>query len=186
LYGKIVLFLPRLVDSSSSSTAAAETPLVKMSASDLFVRKQPEEVGEETSPDPPALETSAEERYYLIDKKGIIVPFLFQYCGPNSNGPLDADLGSQKLRTSKELLPVLCLTGAAARVDKGYGLPPPPPHSFTSLPPSPSPSLSLSVVSEKVAELSCLERWMLSLEGCRLRLELESPSWRSIRNILLC
>jgi hypothetical protein len=60
------------VDSSSSSTAAAETPLVKMSASDLFLRKQPEEIGEETSPDPPALETSAEERYYLIDKKGII------------------------------------------------------------------------------------------------------------------
>jgi hypothetical protein len=63
------------VDSSSSSTAAAETPQVKMSASDLFVRKQPEEVGEETSSDPPALETSAEERYYLIDKKGIIAPF---------------------------------------------------------------------------------------------------------------
>jgi hypothetical protein len=59
---------------SSSSTAAAETPLVKMSASDLFLRKQPEEVEEETSSDPLALETSAEERYYLIDKKGIDVP----------------------------------------------------------------------------------------------------------------
>ncbi len=45
-----------------------------MSASDLFVRKQPEEVEEETSSDP-ALETSAEERYYLIDKKGNIAPF---------------------------------------------------------------------------------------------------------------
>jgi hypothetical protein len=64
------------VDSSSSSTAAPETPLVKISASDLFVRKQPEEVEEETSPDPPALETSAEERYYLIDKKGNIARFI--------------------------------------------------------------------------------------------------------------
>jgi hypothetical protein len=63
------------VDSSSSSTAAAETPLVKMSASDLFLRKQSEEVEEETSSDLPALETSAEKRYYLIDKKGIIAPF---------------------------------------------------------------------------------------------------------------
>ncbi len=46
-----------------------------MSASDLFLRKQSEEVEEETSSDLPALETSAEKRYYLIDKKGIIAPF---------------------------------------------------------------------------------------------------------------
>jgi hypothetical protein len=74
------------VDSSSSSTAAAETPLVKISASDLFLRKQSDEVGEETSPDPPALETSAEERYYLIDKKGITrySPFFRIQLGPGS------------------------------------------------------------------------------------------------------
>ncbi len=79
------------MDSSSSSTAVAETPLVKMSASDLFLRKQPEEVGEETSPDP-ALETSAEDRYYLIDKKGIVVPlYSTSTMNPNSSGPVDED-----------------------------------------------------------------------------------------------